>query len=981
MEATKGKKSSAKSSAKGSGKNQKRKGIIALVVIIALIVFFSLINFITDLLWFQELGYISVFLTKLFTQLKIGIPVFLIVTIGAYIYFKLLKRNYYRVVVSDDVDRGKAVNISTWILSIVFALIVTGMSVSRLWFTSLKAINSSDFGFKEALFNYDASFYVMKLDFITTLVNMIIGLMVFLLIITLIYYVVLVSLHKPQMYKDKNATGADFGDRDRFDDGYQQKSHNPFDGFGLGSFFDEFTGADPNAAQRRTYRPGNDVSPTFDKTNMKRFLTIGKRQLIVVSVVFFVAVAAHFFLKQYDLLYDHTGVVYGAGFTDVTIRLWMYRILCGLSIAGAVAAVYSIQKRKWKPIVKLIVIMIVAGIIGAIVGAVVQNLVVAPDEINKESKYLERNIKSTQYAYNLADVTIKPFKATNDLTPRDIKNNDPTISNIRINDYKPTKTFYNQTQAIRQYYDFNDVDVDRYKVNGKYTQTFLASREMNEENISSTWLNQHIKYTHGYGVTMSQVNNITASGQPDMLVGDIPPVSEAKEIKVARPEIYFGESTNNYLLVQTNENEFDYPDGDKNKYCKYEGSAGIRLNPMKRFLFAVREKSLKLLVSTNVKNSSRIIINRNIEKRLNEIMPYLSYESDPYMCEAGGKLYWIVDAYTTSSRFPYSEPYSQESTTNYIRNSVKVVIDAYNGTVDYYIVDETDAIAQTMQKIFPKLFKDFDDIPKEIKAHIRYPNQMFDIQAKVYQRYHMNDVNVFYQNEDYWDISNEIYGTKEQEMEPNYYILNLPGEKKEEFVNSIPFTPKGKKNMTGLMMARNDGEHYGKLVLYKLPKNRVIYGPMQIEAQIDQNTEISKEFSLWSQAGTNYSRGNMFVIPIEDSILYVEPVYLEAKNSSIPEVKRVILAYGDKIAYEPTLAAALDSLFGDGSGEQYETDADSAKSGKDKEKKDEPLSQQELIKKAQAAMDNAEKAQKEGNWSEYGKQLELLKKYLGELSK
>ena len=383
-----------------------------------------------------------------------------------------------------------------------------------------------------------------------------------------------------------------------------------------------------------------------------------------------------------------------------------------------------------------------------------------------------------------------------------------------------------------------------------------------------------------------------------------------------------------------------------------------------------------MLVSSNLTADSKIIINRNIEDRVRAIMPYLEYDSDPYIVTADGKLYWMLDAYTTSSRYPYSEPYG-DTGMNYIRNSVKVVVDAYNGTTNYYLVDDKDPIANTYKAIYPKLFKDFEEMPESLQAHIRYPNVLFNIQANVYKKYHMTDVKMFYLREDMWDIANEMYGTKEKAMTPNYYIMKLPGEKSAEFVNTIPYTPKDKRNMTGLLVARNDGAEYGNLVLYQLPRSRNIYGPMQIEAQIDQNTEISKEFSLWDSAGSNYSRGNLFVIPIEESLLYVEPVYLEAKNSSIPEVKRVIVAYKDQIAYESTLAEALNSLFGEGAAEESPGSRDGQQSGG--EKADKVLSQTELAQRAQQALENAQKAQKDGDWAGYGKYLDELETYLDQL--
>ena len=513
-------------------------------------------------------------------------------------------------------------------------------------------------------------------------------------------------------------------------------------------------------------------------------------------------------------------------------------------------------------------------------------------------------------------------------------------------------------------------------IDGDYTQTFLSAREINEEKISNTWLNRHLKYTHGYGATLSRVDKITASGQPDMLIDSIPPESSV-DVQITNPEIYFGEMTNDYILVNTDEDEFDYPDGNSNKYCQYKADSGIKMGLLKRIMFSVRERSLKMLVSGNINSDSKILINRNIKVRVKEIMPYLDYDEDPYMITVDGKLYWIVDAYTATNRYPYSEPYSEETDVDYVRNSIKVVIDAYTGETNYYIVDGTDPIAKTFQSIYPKLFKDFKDMPEGIAAHIRYPGTLLNIQAEIYQRYHMNDVKVFYQNEDLWQIASEIYGIDEQSMTPNYYIMKLPGESSAEFVNSIPFTPKDKKNLMGLLVARNDGDYYGKLVLYQMPKSKIVYGPMQVEAQIDQNTEISKEFSLWNSSGSTYSRGNLFVIPIEDSLLYVEPVYLEATNSSIPEVKRVIVVYGDDIAYEATLAEALNSMFGEGSAHESKGSEDADKDkGKSKE-----MSQSELIEAAQTAYDEAQEALSNGEWAKYGEKMNELEKYLNKLAK
>lgn len=953
--------------------------IVVLVIILAILM---LVGFITDFLWFGELGYISVFLKKLLTQLEIGIPTFIVVTLLAYLYLKVLKKGYYKKVASNTPEGdGKRLNVITWALAAVFGGVATYFAVTRLWFELLQFFNSTDFGMDDPIFNNDISFYLFKLEFIRELNTILIGVLVVFVVITLIYYSVLMGGRRPRVMKEETDTDGGYAfkeEGDRFDG---SRTNSGFSGVGTDKTFEEnlrgiFSGFKNNInSAPRQQKPKKQI----DNENIAELLNIAQKQLIIVGAILFIMVGVYFFLRQYTLLYGHTGAVYGAGFTSVNVTLWMYRALMVLSVLGAVAVIVGVPRRKLKWIATVPVIMILVGAVGYGAGILVQNFIVSPDEISKESKYLERNIEYTQAAYDLSDVEIKPFSADNDLTAADIQANSATLSNIRINDYDPVKTFYNQTQSIRQYYTFNDVDVDRYMVNGEYTQTYLSAREIDESKISETWLNRHLKYTHGYGVTMSRVDKITASGQPDMIVDNIPPESSVAEIDITRPEIYFGELTNEYVLVGTDEDEFDYPTGDSNAYTRYEGSGGIKLNLFNRVLFAIKERSLKLLVSSNIDSDSKIIVNRNIQERVQKIMPYLSYDKDQYMCTVDGKLYWIIDAYTSSDKFPYSEPYDSEtSNDNYIRNSVKVVIDAYNGDTNYYICDEEDPIAQTYKKIYPKLFKDFDEMPEGIKAHIRYPNTMFDIQSKVYKRYHMDDVKVFYQNEDLWDISKEIYGIKEQYMTPNYYILSLPGENKEEFVSTIPYTPKDKRNMTGLLIARSDGENYGNLVLYQLPKSKIVYGPMQIEAQIDQSTEISKEFSLWNSSGSQYSRGNMFIIPIEDSLLYVEPVYLEATNSSIPEVKRVIVAYGDNIAYEATLGEALDALFGEGSSSGLTAvggDSSDTTSGGG----DASLSQSELIEMANTAYDNAQEALSNGDWEGYGEYMDELESILNRL--
>ena len=881
---------------KSNAKGQRRLSVIVMFIVIILGLFLLLINFITDWLWFKEMGYVSVFFTQLFTELKVGIPIFVVLTVGVH---------------------------------------------------------------------FDISFYIFKLDFLKQLNEMLIGIVLLFIVVTVIYYAILLTMHSPDIFEqDDEPAGPAYDDgEDRYTGG-----GNPFEGMGGNSPFDKIF----EAFGRKGPQP-KPQKRQLDDNNFKQLMHIASGQLSFLGIVFFVMIAINFFLKQFDLLHTHTGAVYGAGFTDVNVTLWVYRVLAVLALIGAVTVTHHIRKKQIKKILTIPVIMIIIGAVGIGAGYLIQSYIVSPDEINKEGQYLERNIEYTQYAYQLNDVEEKSFAADNKLTSKDIINNPETISNIRINDYQPVNTFYNQTQSIRQYYRFNDVDVDRYMVNGELTQTYLATREIDEKEINQTWLNRHLKYTHGYGITLSRVDAVTTSGQPDVLIKNIPPESTVDEITVDRPEIYFGELSNDYILVNTSEDEFDYPEGSSNKYTQYEGNAGIKLNFFNRVLFAIREQSMKILVSSNIKSDSKIIINRNVVDRVRKIMPSLSYENDPYTVVVDGRIYWMMDAYTTSSYYPYSEPYDAKLGINYIRNSVKVVVDAYNGDTSFYVVDENDPIAMTYQKIYPKLFKSMDQMPEGLQSHIRYPNTLFQIQASVYTRYHMEDVKVFYQNEDVWDIANEIYGKDQQVMEPNYFVVKLPGEKDAEFINSIPYTPKSKQNMTALMVARNDGKNYGQLILYRFPKSKTIYGPMQIEAQINQNPEISSDFTLWSSKGSSYKRGNLFVIPIETSLLYVEPVYLEAENSAIPEVKRVIVAFDDKIAYEPTLGEALNVLFGDGTSEEENQPQGSGSNNNTETKAD-------LIKKAVKAYEDAQGALKNGDWSKYGEYMKELENALKKLS-
>jgi len=890
--------------------DNKKKRIVTGVVIACVIIIIALIalsGFITDILWFMDLGYITVFLTKLFTQLMIGVPVFLILFLVGTLYLNAINKGYYkRLIISEEKLGAKGQKRLALGLSAIASLIITYTAVSTFWFTFLQTTNSTSFNIADPIFGFDVSFYTFSLQFIHGLNNTVITGIVVYAFLTFIYYGIMLSACPPK------AIPVEELDEDELS--RKRKSSQQRSAFTEGLM--RAIGIDPEMISPQGAQPREGGGGHF-----RELIYIASKQIVVLGILFFLMLGVNFFLRQFDLLYTSSDVLYGAGYKDINVTLWVYRILVVLSVIAAIMFARGVVIKKAKTTFAMPVIMIAVGIVGAIVGGITQTLIVSPDAINKEGPYIAYNIEYTQNAYDLRNVDIVQFPADNKLTGQDILNNADVIRNIRINDYEPAKIFYNSTQSIRQYYTFNDVDVDRYMVNGDYTQTFMTAREIDETKIPNQWLNMHLKYTHGYGIVMSRVDKVTASGQPDTLVRNIPPESQVDEIDADKlqSEIYFGELTKSYIVVgATDTDEFDYPKGDTNVETRYTADSGVKLNPINRLLFSIRENDIRLLFSTNINSDSRIIINRDIAERVRIIMPYLQY-SDPYMVTAEGKLYWIIDAYTTSRYYPYSTPYNPGSVdnTNYIRNSVKVVIDAYTGDTGFYLIDTHDPVAATLGKIFPALFRSMDQLPAGVKPHIRYPSTMLNIQANIYKLYHVNNVTVFYQGEDRWDIAKEKVGANEEEtvMSPNYYMIKIPGEKNVEFVNSIPFTPKDRNNMMALLVARNDGDNYGKLVLYQLPKGQITMGPSQIDAQIAQHPQISQDFALWENSGSTYSRGNMFVIPIENSLMYVETIYLRASSASMPEVKRVIIYFNEKIAYEATLAEALDSMFGPGIGD------------------------------------------------------------------
>ncbi|MBU1291033.1 UPF0182 family protein, partial [bacterium] len=619
-----------------------------------------------------------------------------------------------------------------------------------------------------------------------------------------------------------------------------------------------------------------------------------------------------YWLNAFKILYSTRAVIFGAGYADTHATLLALRVLMVVALICAALFFATARKENWKlPLLGLAVLIGVSVLLGGIYPEIMQRAIVLPNESDKERPYILNNIEATRLAYGLDKIKEEEFPVKEEISFEDIEKNRETIGNIPLWDWRPIKQTLKQIQAIRLYYDFNSVDMDRYYFNGNYQQVMVSPRELNSAKIpeqARTWVNEKLVYTHGYGVVVNPVNKISGEGLPYLLIKDIPPVSSV-DLTITRPEIYYGEITEGYVMVKTKAKEFDYPKGNENVYSTYVGSGGLPVSSLwRRILFSIKYSNPQILLTTNLTRDSRIMIYRNIQERVNKTAPFLSYDNDPYMViSKEGKLFWIQDAYTISNNYPYSTPITG-GYFNYIRNSVKVVIDAYNGTMDFYIVDQKDPLVKVYQNIFPQLFKNFDQMPENLKEHIRYPKDLFQVQAELYSTYHMTDPDVFYNKEDYWNIPNEIYADNEIRMEPYYIITKLPGHEREEFILMTPFTPSTKNNMIAWLAAKNDQPDYGNLIVYKFPKEKLVFGPMQIEARIDQDSEISQQLTLWGQKGSTVIRGNLLVIPIEKSIIYVEPLYLRAEKGEIPELKKVIVSNGSDVVMGNNLEAALEKL-------------------------------------------------------------------------
>lgn len=641
-----------------------------------------------------------------------------------------------------------------------------------------------------------------------------------------------------------------------------------------------------------------------------------KLHIAGVTAVLMLLVAANHLLDVYELVYSTRGVTYGASYTDVRAEMPALYIMAAVAVIAAVLIFASALMSSIRPaITGLAAWALVAVVGGLLFPNLIENFEVKPNQLEKERPYVENGIALTRKAFGLDAIQESFYPAEDAVNAEDVRNNPETIKNIRLWDHRPLLDTLNQIQSIRSYYTFADVDVDRYQLADGYRQTMVAVRELQRERLPSqaqTWVNQRLKFTHGYGVTMALVAAVAEEGRPQLLLQDVPPRGEPQ---ITRPEIYFGTRPSDYAIIRTTEAEFDYPKGDENVEARHAGGAGVRIGGLlSRLAFAIRLRDTNLLITGAIREDSELLWRRTVRERVQRIAPFLLQDADPYAVVADGQIYWMVDAYTHTATYPYSQPIFWQPGRlwlNYIRNSVKIVVNAYDGSIQFYVADPNDPIIQTYQRVFPELFRPLSEMPQSLRAHIRYPEDLFKIQADRYLTFHMQDPTVFYNREDSWVVATEKVGSQGQavDVEPYYVVMRMPGESREEFLLMQPFTPVGRTNMIAWLAARSDEPNYGKLVVYKYPKERLVFGPFQLEGRIDQDPTISAQFALWSQAGTQVIRGNLLVIPIGASNLYVEPIYLQAQNGPIPELKRVVVSTGSRVVMEPTLEEALAKLF------------------------------------------------------------------------
>jgi len=863
----------------------------------------------TDWLWFHEVGYGQVFLTILSLRGSLVVGVGLAVFLILYANLAFAARTAPPDVLwelEDQLGLPSRVVIEPLIrralpLLLLLVAVMSGMRASADWETVLAYRSQAPFGAIDPLFGRDLAFFVFSLPFWRLLHGWAITLAAATLILTLVLYVLQRSL--------------------------------------------VLTNRGPRLAQG------------------------ARTHLLALGAALLALKAVGFWLDRFELVFSPRGIVFGASYTDVHASLPVLSGLAVLALLAAAGCLLQIVRTGLRIVAGAVIALGVAWVVGlGVYPALLQRFRVTPNELVAERPFIEYNIRMTRQAYDLDRIVERDFPVAENLDARALERNAATIRNIRLWDYRPLLRTYGQLQEIRTYYKFVDVDNDRYLIDGDYRQLMLSPRELSYAHLPSRiWINEHLTYTHGYGVVVGPVNRISPEGLPEFFVKDIPPHATAGFRAITRPEIYYGEISNPYVFVRTRSQELDYPSGDQNVYSTYAGRGGVPVSSwLRKVAFAIRFGEPKILLSNDLTPESRIMIYRRIQERVRQIAPFFEFDHDPYIVVTDeGRLVWILDGYTITDRYPYSDPIPGLG--NYIRNSVKVTVDAFDGVVTYYLADPTDPLARTYANAFPGLLRPLDEMPPDVRRHIRYPEDFFAIQARKYAVYHMQDPQVFYNKEDLWAVPHRVADGRESEMEPYFTIMRLPEESREEFMLLSLFNPSRRDNMIAWLAARSDPPNYGRLIVYNFPKQKLVYGPRQIEARIDQDPVISQQLTLWNQRGSTVIRGSLLAIPIDQSLIYIQPLYLAAaEQGALPELRRVIVAYGNRITMEPTLELALARIFG-GAPEPAAVAGVPAPPGSRPEAE---------IQRAWDAWTRSQDALRRGDWASYGVEQKRLEEAL-----
>jgi len=900
-------------------RGRRRLGLWLLLGISFLLFFISpLVRLLAEWPWFSALGYERVFATRLIARLVLGI-----VTGGvafAFLYANL--RFAQRGLVPNPVvmrmnAQTPAVDVTRLMrrLALPAALVLAlfmALATSTAWLAVLQFLHQTPFGATDPVFGRDIAYYVFTLP----IVGGVLGLLMFLGIVALLACGALYALRGDVVVFKKSLT------------------------------------IEPSARLHLA---------------------------LLLAFLFVVTALRVYFVRLPGTLYSATGPLFGASYANLHGTVIGLKLAAVAALAGAVLVLAGARsKRLGRNALVAVAIYFGVSLLGVgIYPAVVQRLVVAPNELTKETPQLRYHIDATRRAWGLNSVLVRDLSGEARLTERDIQANRPTIDNVRLWDRDPLLQTFGQLQEIRTYYDFVSVDDDRYIVDGRYRQVMLSPRELNSASLPTrTFINERLTFTHGMGLTLGPVNEVTEEGLPVLFIKDLPPASTVS-LAVKRPEIYFGELSDAWVFANTGQPEFDYPSGDENIFTSYKGSGGVRVGGLlRRLVLSAYFRSLKVLLSSDITSESRAMYIRNIRARARMALPFLSFDADPYMViDDAGRLRWILDAYTATSSYPYAQPLTNG--VNYMRNSVKVVIDAFEGSVTAYLADPADPLIRTFAQIFPGIFQPLGSMPADLRAHLRYPEDLFHLQSELYGTYHMAEPGIFYHREDQWQ--KPVLSMAPERADPflRHMVMRLPGERQAEFILMVPFTPRGKDNLASWMVARNDGEHYGELVVYRFPKQSLVFGPTQIVNRINQDTEIARQVALWDQGGSQVIRGNLLVIPIEESLIYVMPLYLRAQGGRIPELKRVVVAYQNRVVMEETLDAGLSQLFGRGAGAPSrgpERVAATPSTG--------PAANAraaDLARRANESFRRALEAQRAGDWARYGEELRRLEDVLRQL--